>query len=178
LDDQPASAIPYTPIELMASTNRKPIGTSATTMGIGPWWTKRPSGPRVTSKSSGSGAAKGITAERSRAGMNDMAGASWNSQRLASAGAVSSLRMFFTPSAAGCSRPPQPTRLGPNRFCIHALTLRSMSVSSATPTITTVKTNSILMMLSSRNPFISGVMARPFRRPRGPVRPRPRALGR
>ena len=58
--------------------------------------------------------------------MNDIAGASRNSHRLASAGKVSSFRMFLTPSAAGCSRPAQPTRLGPRRFCIQALTFRSM----------------------------------------------------
>ncbi len=155
----------------MAMTKRNPTGRSATTIGMGPWCTKRPSGPRVKSKSTGSGAANGITAESIRAGMKDSAGAVRNRYRLASAGKVSSLRMFLTPSAAGWSRPPQPTRLGPNRFCIHALTLRSMRVSSATPTITTVKTSSILMMLSSRNPFSSGVMARPFRRPRAPARP-------
>ena len=36
LDDQPASAIPYTPRELMARTKRNPMGRSATTIGIRP----------------------------------------------------------------------------------------------------------------------------------------------
>ena len=89
--------------------------------------------------------------------MNESAGANRKSQRLASAGKVSSLRMFLSPSAAGCSRPAGPTRLGPRRFCIQALTFRSISVSSATPTMMTVNTTSILMTLRSRKPFISGV---------------------
>ena len=36
LDDQPASAMPYTPSELIARTKRKPTGRSATTIGIRP----------------------------------------------------------------------------------------------------------------------------------------------
>ena len=71
--------------------------------------------------------------------------------------------MFLTPSAAGCSSPLQPTRLGPCRFCIQALTLRSIRVSSATPTMITVKTSIILTTLSRMKPFISGVIGR--RRP-------------
>jgi hypothetical protein len=101
--------------------------------------------------------------------MKESAGATVKSQRFACAGKVSSLRMFFTPSAAGWSRPAQPTRLGPWRFCIHALTFRSISVRSATPTMMMVKTTSILRTLSSRKPFISGVTAR---LPRPPA-PRP-----
>jgi hypothetical protein len=89
--------------------------------------------------------------------MNDMAGASRNSHRLAKAGKVSSLRMFLSPSAAGWSSPAGPTRFGPRRFCIQALTFRSISVSSATPTMMTVNTTRILMMLNSKKPFISGV---------------------
>ena len=111
--------------------------------------------------------------------MNDIAGASMKSQRFASAGKVSSLRMFLTPSAAGCSSPAQPTRLGPRRFCIQALTLRSIRVSSATPTMMTVKTTSILMTLRSRNPLSSGVIEPPRSRRRHrrlgstrPVKPR------
>ena len=100
--------------------------------------------------------------------MNESAGATVKSQRFACAGKVSSLRMFFTPSAAGCSSPAQPTRLGPWRFCIQALTLRSISVRSATPTMMMVKTITILMTLSSRNPFSSGVTAHL------PPRPAPR----
>jgi hypothetical protein len=119
-------------------------------MGIRPWWTKRPSGPRVKSKSTGSGAAKGITADSSSAGMKDSAGATVNSHRFASAGRVSSFRMFFTPSAAGCNRPAHPTRFGPWRFCIQALTFRSMRVSSATPIMMIVNTTIILIVLSRR----------------------------
>ena len=77
------------------------MGRSATTIGMRPWWTKRPRGPSVKSKSTGSGAPKGITAKSSNAGINDMAGARRKSPRLASAGNVSSLRIFLRPSAAG-----------------------------------------------------------------------------
>jgi hypothetical protein len=114
-----------------------------------------------SSKLTLSGAAKGITAESSSAGMKAKAGASRNSPPLAAAGRVSSFRMFLSPSATGWSRPAQPTRFGPCRFCIHADTFRSMSVSSATPTSTTVNTTSILRTLNSRKPFISGLIARP-----------------
>ena len=93
--------------------------------------------------------------------MNAIAGASMKITGLALAGSVSSLTMFLTPSAAGCRRPAHPTRLGPRRFCIQALTFRSMSVRSATPTITTVNTTSILRMLSRRKPLYSGVIERP-----------------
>ena len=96
----------------MASTKRNPIGRSATTIGMRPWCTKRPRGPRVKSKSTGSGAPNGITANSSSAGMNDIAGASRKSHRFASAGKVSSLRMFLSPSAAGCSRPAGPNPVG------------------------------------------------------------------
>ena len=54
-----------------------------------------------------------MTAESSSAGMNDMRrrergrGPGWRAR-----GNVSSLRMFLTPSAAGCSRPAQPDPVG------------------------------------------------------------------
>src|SRR5687768_18276019 len=106
LDDQPASTIPYTPSELMARMNRNPIGRGARIISI------RPHGESH-------GAANGMTAHVTSAGMNASAGASTNSGMLAAAGYVSSLTKFLTPSAAGCSHP-LPTRFGPCRSWIHA----------------------------------------------------------
>src|SRR5687767_8571373 len=65
-DDQPASTMPYTPSDVSARMNRKPIGRSATTIGMRP--------QRV-----GSGDANGITAQAVSAGKNAMAGARMNS---------------------------------------------------------------------------------------------------
>jgi hypothetical protein len=112
----------------MASTKRKPTGTSATAMETSPACVNRPSSGSVKSKATGSGAAHGITAPTHSAGMNDMHGARKKRARFAVRGSVSSFRMFLMPSAMGCSQPPGPTRLGPRRFCIHAETFRSMNV--------------------------------------------------
>src|SRR5438067_985837 len=64
-DDQPASTMPYTPNEATARMNRNPIGSGASAMSI------RPHGDAH-------GAANGITAHVSSAGMNAMAGARMN----------------------------------------------------------------------------------------------------
>src|SRR3954468_6270633 len=61
-DDQPASTIPYTPSEAMASVNRKPTGTSASTMSTLPHRDAHE-------------APKGITAQVSSAGMKAIIGA-------------------------------------------------------------------------------------------------------
>jgi hypothetical protein len=120
-DDQPARTMPYTPSDEIARMYRNPIGRSATTMSIRPH--------RV-----GIGAAKGMTAHVISAGMKASAGASTNSDLFAASGYVSSFMMFLSPSAAGWSRPPGPTRFGPCRSWIHAEIFRSASVRSATPT--------------------------------------------
>src|SRR5574341_1455791 len=59
-EDHPASTIPYTPREEMASTNRKPMGRPATTMGTGPSFTKRPNSGRLKSNLTGNGAANAL----------------------------------------------------------------------------------------------------------------------
>src|SRR3954468_19099496 len=80
-DDQPASTMPYTPRELTARMNRKPIGSGASTISMRP---QRPS----------HGAANGITAQVTRAGMNASAGASTNNGMFAADGYVSSFTKF------------------------------------------------------------------------------------
>src|SRR3982074_3666995 len=92
LEDHPASTIPYTPRELIARMKRKPTGSGASTISISPQ--REPHG-----------AAKGITAHVTSAGMNESAGARMNSGRFAADGYVSSFTKFFTPSAIGCSQP-------------------------------------------------------------------------
>src|SRR5688500_2970552 len=72
-DDQPARTIPYTPSDVSARMKRKPIGRSATTIGISP--------QRV-----GRGDANGITAQAVSAGMNAIAGARMNSGLYAASG--------------------------------------------------------------------------------------------
>ena len=103
--------------------NRKPTGRSATTIEIRPHRESH-------------GAPNGMTAHAMSAGMNASIGASMNIGLFTCGGSVSSFMMFFTPSAAGCSRPSlPPTRFGPSRPWIHAEILRSASVSIATPTM-------------------------------------------
>ena len=101
-DDQPASTMPYTPSDEIASVKRKPIGNGASAMSIVPHGESH-------------GAPYGITAHVSSAGMNEITGARTNSGVFASPGYVSSFMMFFTPSATDCSSPCGPTRFGPRR---------------------------------------------------------------
>src|SRR5688500_9708943 len=119
-DDQPAGTMPYTPMDVIARMNRKPIGSGASAISMGP-------------QGEFQVAPNGITAHAIRAGMKAIAGASTKIGVYAASGYVSSFMMFLSPSAAGCSHP-FPTRFGPCRSCIHADTLRSASVSRATPT--------------------------------------------
>src|SRR3954471_13085541 len=102
-DDQPASTMPYTPSDAMASVNRKPTGRSATTIGMRP-------------QRESHGAPNGMTAQATSAGMNASIGASRKMGLFTCPGIVSSFMMFFTPSAAGWSSPSlPPTRFGPSR---------------------------------------------------------------
>ncbi|OPZ65754.1 MAG: hypothetical protein BWY83_02984 [bacterium ADurb.Bin478] len=68
---------------------------------------------------------KGMTENVSRAGTNTSAGANQYNVFSTWLGVISSLNKNLMPSATGCSRPNGPTRLGPTRSCINALTLRS-----------------------------------------------------
>ena len=136
----PAITMPYTPSDEKARRKSTPTGTSATTIG-------------TTLFPSRSGDAKGITAKVMSAGMMESIGARVKKTPLASAGLVSSLRMFLIPSASGCPSPPGPTRLGPRRSCIHALTLRSRSVRYATMPSSATNTSRTLIVEAIRNPF-------------------------
>src|SRR5262249_29303955 len=103
LDDHPASTMPYTPNDAIASVNRKPTGRSATTIEMRP-------------QRESHGAPNGMTAHASIAGTNAIIGASVKSGLFTCDGSVASFMMFFTPSAAGCSSPSlPPTRFGPSR---------------------------------------------------------------
>jgi hypothetical protein len=116
---QPPRTIPYTPSELSAMMYRMPMGMSATTMS-------------TTPQGVFSGAAKGITAKVTRAGATEIIGPSTKKSFEDLAGRVSSLRMFLSPSAMGCSSPNGPTRLGPMRSWIQAEIRRSARVVYAT----------------------------------------------
>src|SRR5438552_7595846 len=72
-EDQPASTMPYTPSDASARMNRKPIGSGASAMSIV---------PHLVS----SGAAIGMTAQVSIAGMNESTGARMNNGRFAALG--------------------------------------------------------------------------------------------
>ena len=85
--------MPYTPSDEIARMKRKPTGRSANTMSMRP-------------QRDAQGAAKGITAHVSSAGMKDSIGAMMNSGLFTAPGIDSSFMMFLRPSAAGCSSPP------------------------------------------------------------------------
>ncbi len=76
----------------------------------------------------------GITANDRKDGMAAMIGARMNTIRSAPLGMMSSLRASFTPSARLCSRPKGPVRLGPGRFCIRPMILRSATIMMSTLT--------------------------------------------
>jgi hypothetical protein len=103
---QPAMMMPYTSIEVMASSSSRPALTFASAA-CGP---------------------NGITDQAARAGMMVMTGPIRNRLVVAFAGITISLSSSFRPSASGCSRPPGPTRFGPTRIWIQPISLRSHSV--------------------------------------------------
>ena len=72
-------------------------------------------------------APKGTTATEMSAQESAMIGARMKRGRATARGMRSSLRKSLMPSASGCKRPKGPTRLGPQRFCMRPMTLRSSS---------------------------------------------------
>ena len=112
----------------------------------------------MKSKSTGSGAAKGITAEEQQRGNERERRRHEEERPVRQRREGLFLEDVLDPVGRGLEQPGPATRLGPRRFCIQALTLRSISVSSATPTMMMVNTITILMTLSRRKPFISGVI--------------------
>ena len=97
---------PYTSIEVIAIRNSRPALMLATAT----------SGPN------------GTTAQAASAGMMVITGPRKNRPLLAAVGRMISLKISFTASAIGCSRPNGPTRLGPGRICDQPMALRSHSV--------------------------------------------------
>ena len=57
-----------------------------------------------------------------------MTGPRKNRPLLAAVGTMISLKISFTASAIGCSRPSGPTRFGPGRIWVQPMALRSQSV--------------------------------------------------
>ena len=70
----------------------------------------------------------GITAQAASAGMIVITGPRKNKLLLAAVGTMISLKISFTASAIGVSRPQGPTRLGPGRIWVQPIALRSHSV--------------------------------------------------
>src|SRR5579872_6395918 len=94
------------------------------------------------------------------AAVTEMSGANQKMALSASSGIMSSLMSSFTASAIGCSRPCGPTRIGPRRACMSAMTLRSISTmypatSGRTATIITAQTSGTQMEIKKWRTFIS-----------------------
>ena len=113
-DDQPASTIPYTPIEAIATMNSTDTGRSVTCNGV----VMSVNGIRTSP-------AIGITAKAVIAGMATTNGASMKTSLSAAVGVKSSLNISFMPSARDCSRPNGPFMFGPLRCCMKATMRRS-----------------------------------------------------
>src|SRR5229473_5578993 len=96
----------------------------------------------------------GITAHGKTKARITRYGASLKSVASASSGMMSSLQIFFTPSANHCRNPCGPTRLGPTRDWIRAHTRRSAQLTipangNATPKKTTALITKITIAATS-----------------------------
>lgn len=78
------------------------------------------------------GKGSGIGAQRVRASVRAIIGASKNRMGEEVDGRTGSFMKSFSPSAIGCRRPYGPTTLGPLRSCIYPRTFRSTRVRRAT----------------------------------------------
>jgi len=127
--------MPYTPMELMASTSSTATGRSATCSGVR-WWKIETTGPT------------GMMEKATKAGAADSIGATTKISLSAVVGMMSSLSGSLSASAIGCSRPNGPARFGPGRFCIRPMTRRSAQImnivvrSRKTKTTTTLSSTS------------------------------------
>jgi hypothetical protein len=120
---QPAITMPYTPSEEKASRKSTPTGTSAITIGTSP-------------QGVGSGAAKGITAKVTIAGMIESIGARMKNDAVRLARVRLLLEDVLQPVGERLQQAARAHAVGPERSCIQALTFRSSSVSIATITRT------------------------------------------
>src|SRR5712691_7351372 len=84
-----------------------------------------------------------MTAKAMMAGPSAIAGAIVKTHRSALSGITSSLMRSFRTSAMGWRKPWGPTRLGPRRTCMKAITLRSSRVRYATTSRTTFRMTAI-----------------------------------
>src|ERR1700722_18907247 len=96
----------------------------------------------------------------SSAAVTEISGANQKITLSASSGIMSSLIKSFTASAIGCSNPCGPTRMGPRRACMSAMTLRSISTmypatSGSTATMITAQTSGTQMEITKWSTFIS-----------------------
>ena len=118
--------MPYTAIELMASTSSTATGMSVSCSGVW-WWKIDTTGPT------------GMIAKLMKAGIVAIAGASTNSSLSTPRGMMSSFSGSFRPSISDCSRPNLPARFGPGRDCIRPMTRRSAQIISSVVTIRKAK---------------------------------------
>src|ERR1700675_2793382 len=87
------------------------------------------------------------------AAVTEIRGANQKIALSASSGMMSSLINSFTASAIGCSNPCGPTRMGPSRACMSAMTFRSIktmypATSGRTATIMTAQTSGTQMEIT------------------------------
>src|SRR4029450_11839304 len=132
-DDQPASTIPYTPIEAIATIKSTDTGRSVTCNGV-----------MISVNGTRTSPAIGMTAKAVIAGMATTNGASMNTTLSAAVGVKSSLNLSFMPSARDCSSPNGPFMLGPWRCCMKATMRRSYQIVNRVSSIKITNANSAL----------------------------------
>src|SRR5580692_3532060 len=94
------------------------------------------------------------------AAVTEISGANQKIILSASSGMMSSLIKSFTASAIGCNNPCGPTRMGPSRACMSAMTLRSIrtmypATSGRTATMMSAQTSGTQMEIRKWRRFIS-----------------------
>src|SRR5699024_6922905 len=132
-EDQPASTMPYTPIEVIARIYSTATGISVSCSAV--WVSVNgivTSGPN------------GITAQAMNAGIDAIIGARVYTTLSAERTRMSSLKASLMPSARLCSSPNGPHTFGPTRCCIRATTRRSNQILNSVSTTRTTKTRTAL----------------------------------
>ena len=94
------------------------------------------------------------------AAVTEISGANQKIALSASSGMMSSLIKSFSASAMGCSNPCGPTRMGPSRACMSAMTFRSIktmypATSGKTATMMSAQTSGTQMEITKWRRFIS-----------------------
>src|SRR5690625_1498984 len=130
---QPASTLPYTPLEVTARIYSTAAGISVSCSAV--WVSVNgivTSGPN------------GITAQAMNAGIDAMIGARVYTTLSADRTRMSSLKASLMPSARLCSSPNGPHTLGPMRCCIRATTRRSNQILNSVSRTKITKTKTAL----------------------------------